>query len=62
MAKKDRNYKAEAFARAEVVERMTVDDARRLPGMLAITVPCHLEKVGFYAYVKNGKRTLIVRQ
>ncbi len=56
-----KQYKAEAFAKAEVRETMSVEAARKLPGMLAMTVPLHLEKVGFYAYLKGGKRTLIVR-
>jgi len=61
MTKKDRQYKQEAFANAEVRETLTIDEARKLPGMLAIIVPLHLEKVGYYAYLKGGKRTLITR-
>ena len=57
----NQQYKKEAMAKAEVTVPMTVDEARKLPGMLAITVPLHLEKVGYYAYVKGGKHTLVVR-
>lgn len=57
----EKAYKREAYARAERTVFMSLDEAGKLPGMLAPIVRGQLALYGYCPRIMEGKRTLIIR-
>lgn len=46
---------------ADIVKKITVDEAKSLPNMLGAIASQMLEHVGFYTFTQNNKKVLLIR-